>query len=87
MDLDNFIIDKTKESRGEIWQKSNSCLTNIERTIVKKIYQKLVVAVVEASETCQSSFDHELGASRHQTKKRDGNVGAADNDAKLLTSS
>jgi len=36
MDLDNFIIDKTKERRGEIWQKSNSCLTNIERTIVKK---------------------------------------------------
>jgi hypothetical protein len=25
MDLDNFIIGKTKERRGESWEKSNSC--------------------------------------------------------------
>ena len=34
--MDNFIIGKTKERRGEIWQKSNSCLTNIERKRCKK---------------------------------------------------
>ena len=28
-----------------------------------------VVAVVEASEICQSSFDHELGASRHHNRE------------------
>jgi hypothetical protein len=27
------------------------------------------VAVVKASETCQSSFDHELGASRHYNRE------------------
>jgi len=33
MDLDNFIIDKTKERRGEerFGKKSNSCLANIEQ--------------------------------------------------------
>jgi len=38
MDLDNFIISKTKgeERREEIWQKNNSCLTNIERKRCKK---------------------------------------------------
>jgi hypothetical protein len=37
--------------------------------------KKQVVAVVEASETCQSSFDHELGASRqHNREGREGNV-------------
>ena len=38
MDLDNFIIDKTKETRGErrFDKKSNSCLTNIERKMCKK---------------------------------------------------
>jgi hypothetical protein len=46
------------------------------------------IAVVEASEICQSSFDHELGASRHQIEKRgEDNVGAAGNDVKFLTSS
>ena len=44
--------------------------------------------MVEASETCQSSSDLELGASRHHTEKSgEGNVGAAANDAKFLTSS
>jgi hypothetical protein len=44
--------------------------------------------IVEASETSQSSFDHELGASRHHKKEvRKGNVGAAGNDTKFLTSS
>jgi len=38
MDLDNFIIDKIKERRGEerFGKKSNSCLTNIERKRCKK---------------------------------------------------
>ena len=40
MDLDNFIIGKTKERRGEergdLAKKSNSCLTNIERKRCKK---------------------------------------------------
>jgi len=38
MDLDNFIIGKTKERRGEgrFDKKSNSCLTNIERKRCKK---------------------------------------------------
>jgi len=33
MDLDNFIIDKTKEMRGEgtFGKKNNSCLANIEQ--------------------------------------------------------
>ena len=44
--------------------------------------------MVEASKTCQSSFDHELGASRHHNREgREGNVGVAGNDAKFLTSS
>jgi len=38
MDLDNFIIGKTKERRGEgrFGKKSNSCLTNVERKRCKK---------------------------------------------------
>jgi len=38
MDLDNFIIGKTKERRGEgrFGKKSNSFLTNIERKRCKK---------------------------------------------------
>jgi len=38
MDLDNFIIGKTKERRGEgrFGKKSNNCLTNIERKRYKK---------------------------------------------------
>ena len=38
MDLDNFIIGKTKERRGEkrFGKKSNSCLTNIKRKRYKK---------------------------------------------------
>jgi len=38
MDLDNFIIGKTKERRGEgrFSKRSNSCLTNIERKMCKK---------------------------------------------------
>ena len=53
----------------------------------KKYIKKLVVAVVEASETCQSSFDHELRASRHHNREeRRRYVGADANDAKFLTS-
>jgi len=38
MDLDNFIIGKTNERRGEgrFGKKNNSCLTNIERKMCKK---------------------------------------------------
>jgi len=38
MDLDNFIIGKTKERIGEerFGKKNNSCLTNIERKRYKK---------------------------------------------------
>ena len=38
MDLDNFIIGKTKERRGEgrFGKKTNNCLTNIERKRCKK---------------------------------------------------
>jgi len=36
MDLDNFIIDKTKEGRGEgRFGKKKSCLTNTERKMCK----------------------------------------------------
>jgi len=37
MDLDNFIIGKTKEMRGEgrFNKKGNNCLTNIERKMCK----------------------------------------------------
>ena len=37
--------------------------------IKQQYIKKLVVAVVEASETCQSSFDHELGASRYHNRE------------------
>ena len=40
MDLDNFIIGKTKERRGEerrdLAKKSNSCLANIGQQLMKK---------------------------------------------------
>jgi len=38
MDLDNFIIGKTKERRGEgrFSKKSNSCLANIEQHLMAK---------------------------------------------------
>jgi hypothetical protein len=36
--------------------------SSCSRTSLYPIYLKKVVEVVEASETCQSSFDHELGA-------------------------
>ena len=38
MDLDNFIIGKTKERRGEgrFGKKSNSCLANIEQQLMAK---------------------------------------------------
>jgi len=45
MDLDNFIIGKTKERRGEIWQKSNSCLANIEQQLIAKIAKKTAALV------------------------------------------
>ena len=35
MDLDNFIIGKTKE-RGDLAKKSNSCLTNIVQQLMAK---------------------------------------------------
>jgi hypothetical protein len=43
MDLENFIISKTKEKRGEgrFGKKSNSCLTNIERKRCQKKQQLL----------------------------------------------
>ena len=39
MDLDNFIIGKTKEMRGEerFGKKSNNCLANIEQQLMAKI--------------------------------------------------
>jgi len=44
MDLDNFIIGKTKERRGEergdLAKKSNSCLANIEQQLMAKIAKK-----------------------------------------------
>ena len=38
MDLDNFIIGKTKERRGEgrFGKKNNNCLTNLGRKMCKK---------------------------------------------------
>jgi hypothetical protein len=38
MDLDNFIIDKTKERRGEgsFGKKTNSCLANIVQQLMAK---------------------------------------------------
>ena len=45
MDLDNFIIGKTKERRGKIWQKkSHSCLANIEQQLMAKIGKKTASA-------------------------------------------
>jgi len=42
MDLDNFIIGKTKERReeGRFGKKSNSCLANIEQQLMAKIAKK-----------------------------------------------
>jgi len=43
MDLDNFIIGKTKERRGEGRfgkKKSNNCLANIEQQLMAKIAKK-----------------------------------------------
>jgi len=42
MDLDNFMIGKIKESRGEgrFDKKSNSCLANIEQQLMAKIAKK-----------------------------------------------
>ena len=42
MDLDNFIIGKTKERRGEgrFGKKSNSCLANIEQQLMIKNSRK-----------------------------------------------
>ena len=44
MDLDNFIIGKTKERRGEKRgdkeKKSNNCLANIEQQLMAKIAKK-----------------------------------------------
>jgi len=41
MDLDNFIIGKTKESRGEIWQKKKQQLLSKHRaTAADKNSQK-----------------------------------------------
>ena len=44
MDLDNFIIDKTKDRRGEgrVGKKSNSCLTNIEQQLMAKVVKMLL---------------------------------------------
>ena len=42
MNLDNFIIGKTKERRGEgrFGKKSNSCLANIEQQLMIKNSRK-----------------------------------------------
>jgi len=42
MDLDNFIICKTKERTGEgrFGKKSNNCLANIEQQLMAKIAKK-----------------------------------------------
>jgi len=47
MDFDNIIIGKTKEKRGEIWQKknNNSCLANIEQQLMAKIAKKTAVDI------------------------------------------
>jgi hypothetical protein len=44
-------------------------IRNKERSIKQQYIKKRVVAVVEASKTCQSSFDHDLGASRHHNRE------------------
>jgi len=38
MDLDNFIISKTKERRGEgrFGKKTNNCIANIEQQLMAK---------------------------------------------------
>jgi len=44
MDLDNFIVDKTKERRGEgrfgKKKNNNNCLANIEQQLMAKIAKK-----------------------------------------------
>jgi len=44
MDLDNFIIGKTKERRGEIWQKKQQLLSKHRAAVDGKNSQKIAVA-------------------------------------------
>ena len=50
MELDNFIIDKTKERRGEergdLAKKSNSCLANIEQQLMVKIAKNSSIGLI-----------------------------------------
>ena len=74
LELDNLIIGKREERRGELVKKAYICslcldmLTSLEGNSYCHISQKassnrlIVVVEVEASKTCQSSFDQELGA-------------------------
>jgi len=60
MDLDNFIIGKTKERSGEgrFGKKSNSCLTNIERKMCKNkqlLLPKKATAAILPSEAVDNS--------------------------------
>ena len=68
MDLDNFIIGKTKERRGDgrFGKKSNSCLTNIERKRYKKTtttsqtYRIGKVAKKQQLLISRGPFDHHM---------------------------
>jgi len=48
MDLDNFIIGKTKESRGEgrFGKKSNNYLANIEQQLMAKIAKNSSIGLI-----------------------------------------
>ena len=56
MDLDNFIIGKTKERRGEgrFGKKTNSYLANIEQQLIVKIAKKQLTAATWLKDPCRS---------------------------------
>ena len=63
--------NKGEERRGEIWQKSNSCLTNIERKMCKKT---------------QLLLPKHRGQERQQKQRRGGqHRGGAEEGSKLAT--
>ena len=59
MDLDNFIIGKINEKRGQerrdLIKKSNSCLANIEQQLMTKIAKKQLTAATWLEDPCRST--------------------------------
>ena len=51
MDMDNLIIGKTKERRGEIWQKKQQLLSKHRAAVDDKNSQKIAALVSLLAET------------------------------------